>query len=159
MKTFLIKIKPVSVLVSIFLLLNLTSSALASPVISLISITHQALEGQIQNVAKSRSLNRGDFSGIQNVGVQDWEKESHVAATSHNDSLVCVCHCQYKDKLNIRVPSYFEAERSSSCEQMDGYACLATHRGKSFRGSTRNCEQGLKPVEGFITPGAPTILK
>ena len=58
---------------------------------------------------------------------------------------VCICQCAYPKQTRIQVPGYFQT--SSSCSDIEGLACLATHRGTSFKGVTTSCQNGALPVD------------
>ncbi len=60
---------------------------------------------------------------------------------------VCICQCAYPKQSRIKVPGYFQASKSSSCSDIEGLACLATHRGTSFTGVTTSCQNGALPVD------------
>jgi len=72
-------------------------------------------------------------------------EEGLLASAVENE--ICICRCAYPKQTRISVPGYFQTSKSSSCEAIEGLACLATHRGTSFKGVTANCQNGALPVD------------
>lgn len=53
----------------------------------------------------------------------------------------CVCNCVYQGSDRIQVPGYFSKQGESSCQAIEGKACVSIYRNVNFRGYLLQCEE------------------